>query len=102
MKKTQLIEVLANIRATIVPFFSIMMFVALGVSVFLGLQWSANALASSIDDVFQKTNYHDIFVKTPVGFLDDEVDEIRGIEGVEAVETGYLCTMEATVGKSSS
>lgn len=102
MKKTQLIEVFANIRATIVPFFSIIMFVALGIAVFLGLQWSANALASSIDDVFRKTNYHDIFVKTPVGFLDDEVDEIRGIEGVEAVETGYLCTMEATVGKSST
>ncbi len=101
MKKTQVIEVFANVRATIVPFISVMMFVALGVSVFLGLRWSANALASSIDNVFQKTNYHDIFVKAPVGFMDDEIDEIRNLEGVEAVETGYLCNQDAIVGKST-
>ena len=44
MKKTRLIELLAHIRATLVSFLSIVMFVALGVGVFLGIRASAVSL----------------------------------------------------------
>ena len=51
MKPTQITELLANIRATIVSFFSILMFVALGAAVFFGISWSAPALQSAADAV---------------------------------------------------
>ncbi len=98
MKKTQLIEVFANIRATIVSFISIAMFVALGIAVLLGLQWASKALAASMDKAFAQTNYHDILVQAPVGFQEDEIEELRKIDGVESIETGYQSTQQVNVG----
>lgn len=102
MKKTQLVEVFANIRATIVSFFSIVMFVALGIAVLLGLQWASKALATSLDKTFAQTNYHDILIQAPVGFQDEEIEELRKIEGVDSIETGYQSTQQVLVGNIST
>ena len=43
MKRTQLTELLNNIKATFVSFFSILMFVALGAGIFIGIASTAPA-----------------------------------------------------------
>lgn len=86
MKKTQIIDLFANIRATFVSFFSIAMFVALGVSVFLGLQWGAAALARDYDDVMDACKFHDIEIMLPTGIFDDALGKLRAVDDVEDVQ----------------
>ena len=54
LKPTQLTELLANIKATFVSFFSILMFVALGVGIFLGISWAGPALEGAADRAFDE------------------------------------------------
>ena len=93
MKKTQLIEVFANIGATFVSFVSIAMFVAMGIAAYLGLQWSATALADSFERTFEQTHFHDIEIQIPYGLADDDIEAIKDLEGVEEVECGYTDTV---------
>ncbi|MGI6220832.1 MAG: FtsX-like permease family protein [Coriobacteriales bacterium] len=90
MKKTQLIELLATIRKTFVSFFSIVMFIALGVGVFQGIYWSGHALQKSAEHVYEAQSFHDFQIQFPYGLTESDLDEVRGIEGVDAVEGGYF------------
>ena len=47
MKKIRIIELLHTIRANLVAFLSIAMFVCLGVGLFLGIQWTGLAVQSA-------------------------------------------------------
>ena len=90
MKKTQIIEIFADIRSTFVSFFSILMFVALGVSVFLGLRWGAFALGGEFDARLESENFHDIEVLLPHGITDDLEKKILGVDGVHDAEGVYV------------
>ncbi|MDO4797407.1 MAG: ABC transporter permease [Coriobacteriales bacterium] len=100
MKKTQVIDLFANIRATFVSFFSIAMFVALGVSVFLGLQWGAKALARDYDAQMAQGKYHDIEVMLPTGMFSDTIEKLRALDGVEDVES-YLVSYQELANDSN-
>ena len=89
MKPTQIAELFANIRTTIVSFFSILMFVALGVSVFLGISWAGPALENATGQVFDKGSFHNFQVQFPYGLTDSDVKALSEIEGVSQVETAY-------------
>lgn len=89
MKKTQLIELLHNIRGTIVSFLSIAMFVALGVAVYLGIHWSAMAVDTTSEQYFEQQSFHDFEVVYPYGITSADLDDIKGVEGVSEVEAGY-------------
>ncbi len=102
MKKTQLYEVFANIRATFVSFFSIMMFVALGVAVFLGLHWSAMALQTAMEHSFEQANFSDIEITVPRLLTEGQIDELSRVEGVELMETGFATTCQFKVGKETT
>ena len=88
MKPTQITELFANIRKTFVSFFSILMFVALGVGIFAGISWSSNALQNAAEGAFDKGSFHHMQVVFPYGLTQEDVDEIAKIEGVSKVETG--------------
>ena len=62
MKRTQIRELFSNIKVTFVSFFSILMFVALGVGLFVGISWTAPALQSAADRVFDEGSFHDFSV----------------------------------------
>ena len=49
MKKTQIIELFSNIKATFMSFFAIMLFVILSVAVFAGISWTSSALQRAAD-----------------------------------------------------
>ena len=89
MKGIRFVELLANIKANIVAFISISMFVALGVGLFLGIQWGAVALRNVCQEIVEANNMHDIEITFPYGITDDDIAQIKKIEGVSHVETGY-------------
>ena len=102
MKHMRLTELLAAIRATFVSFFSIVMFVALGAAVFLGLQWGRQALSTTLDTTLAQTSFHDIELQYPYGITDESIEELCDIEGVELVEPGYAAFIEGEVGKTGA
>lgn len=90
MKKTQFLELFCNIKATLVSFLSIVMFVALGIGLYSGLCWTGQSLENQLDNTFKKGNLHAFEMTFPYGFTDDDIEAIKDVEGVSAVEGGYL------------
>lgn len=86
MKKTQIIELFKNIKKTGVSFFSIQMFVALAVSVFLGINWSSGALLTGLDTAVEKGNFYDLQLIFPYGVDDEDLEELKSIDGVDEIE----------------
>ena len=86
MKPTQRTELFANIKKTFVSFFSILMFVALGVGVFLGITWAGPALENGADSMFREGRFHNFQVQYLYGLTDDDLKELGQVEGVTNVE----------------
>ena len=86
MKPTQVTELLANIKATFVAFFSILMFVALGVGMFLGISWAGPALQNAANDMFREGQFHNFQVQFMYGLTDDDLKQLAAVEGVSKVE----------------
>ena len=86
MKKTHLIDLLMSIKTTRVAFISIIMFVMLGIGVFLGFSWTGSAFNLSTNNFIEKYNLHDVELTFPYGFSEDDIDIIRNTEGVDRAE----------------
>ena len=86
VKPTQITELLANIKATFVSFFSILMFVALGVGVFLGISWAGPALQNAFDAMADEGQLHNYQVQFVYGLTDDDLGKLSETEGVSQVE----------------
>ena len=90
MKRIRLIEIWAEISANFVAFYSIVMFVCLGVGIFLGIQWGGTAIRSATEAAFERGQMHDIEVQFPYGLTDEHLQQLQVVEGVTAVEPAYV------------
>jgi putative ABC transport system permease protein len=86
VKRTQLIDLLATIRATRVPFFSIVMFVALGATLFLGLTWTSKVVETSAEKDYAEQALCDYDISYSYGITQDDLTSISQMEGVSDVE----------------
>ena len=98
MKPTQIAELLANIKNTFVSFFSILMFVALAVGIFLGILWSGPALRNAANEFFDRGAFHDIQVQFSYGLTDSDIQKLSDVEGVTDIESGRQSFQEFTLG----
>ncbi len=89
MKGIKLTELLAEIKANLVAFVSIAMFVCLGIGLFLGIQWGGEAIGGISDKTFEEGQLHDIEVQFPYGLTEDDLTKLAAVEGVTDVEPGY-------------
>lgn len=90
MKKTQLIDLLTTIRGTLVSFVAITMFVALGVGLFLGIDWVGKSMYGTANLQFEKSNAHHYEITFPLGLTEDDLAQLAALDGVDEVEAGYL------------
>ena len=86
MKPTQIADLFANIKSSFVSFFSILMFVALGVGVFLGISWASPALENAADRMFDEGIFHHYQIQYPYGLTDDDIKKLSAVEGVSQIE----------------
>ncbi len=86
MKPTQVIDLFANIKNTFVSFFSILMFVALGVGVFLGISWASPALEMAANNMFEEGAFHNFQIQYPYGLTQEDLAKLSATEGVTQVE----------------
>lgn len=101
MKGIRVTELFATIKVNIVAFFSISMFVCLGVALFLGIQWGSQALGKATNEIARQGNLHDIEVSFPYGITDDDISAIKKVDGVDEVETGYTAFATMVSGNTS-
>ena len=90
MTRHQFVELFANIRSTFVSFFSIVLFVTLGVGLFLGIHGAAVSLQRAAAIAYQDGAFHDIEVVYPYGLDGDDLEAIAATDGVELVVPCYL------------
>ena len=98
MKKTRWIVLLRDIRKTWVSFLSIIVFVSLGVAIFLGIKWNEPALSQAMDRYLDEHRYHDLQMVFPYGFTEDDAATVAALDGVSAVGGAYNAYGTAQVG----
>ena len=92
MKKTQWLVLLGDIRSSLVSFISIVMFVALGSGLFLGLKWNTASVSLTADSYYNEHLFHDFSAAFPYGITEEDVDAIRALDIVSDAEGGYTAT----------
>ena len=90
MKRTQITELFANVRATAVSFFSILLFVSLGVALYCGMCWTSAANEGATNASYLEMGLHDLEVTFPYGLTADDIAAIGEVDGVSQVEGGYV------------
>lgn len=70
-------------------FFSIMLIVALGVTMFTGIRAACRDLTYTADAFFDQQKLYDISVASTLGLIDADVIALSEVDGVEAAEGGY-------------
>ena len=96
MKRTQLLDALRNIWKQKISFLSIVVIAALGVTMFLGIDFSASAIRKNASSFYNEKNYRDIELISTLLLSEDDLTAIRGTEGVTDAEGVYLSSAKAS------
>ena len=99
MKKTQRKDCFRNIRKQKISFLSIIVITLLGVTVFLGIDFTARAMRKNGSDLYNEQNFRDIEIISTCLFTDDDYESLRKVEGIADVERIRTTTAKATVGE---
>jgi hypothetical protein len=86
VKKTQIKDALRNIWKQKVSFLSIIVIALLGVTTFLGIGYSADALRKNASAAYNQQNFRDLEVISTRLLTPEDLDCMRAIEGVADIE----------------
>ena len=100
MKRTQRKDALRNIGRQKVSYLSIVVIALLGVTMFLGMNYSAAAIGKNGTDFYNDVHFRDIEIISTRLLSPEDMDVLRGIEGVQDVE-GIVMT-QAKAGSGTS
>lgn len=90
VKKTQLTVLLRTIWSTKVSFFSIVLFVALGIAIFLGIRWNNPTLLKAAEEYYSKSEFYDFNIMFPYGITDEDIEKVLDVDGVSKAEGIYM------------
>ncbi len=85
MSKSLLTDILRAIRRSFSRFLSIVIIVALGTGIFVGIKSAAPSMSETADKYFSDNQLMDIRVQSSIGLTAADVDEISKIDGVSGV-----------------
>ena len=86
MKKTQLKDALRNIWKQKVSYLSIIVIAFLGVTTFLGINYSDGALRKNGSIMYNAVNFRDIEIVSTALLTGEDLDALQNVEGVVDVE----------------
>ncbi len=98
MKKTQFTDALRNVSKQKVSFLSIIVIAMLGVTTFLGIDYTAVSMRQNGMEFYDRLNYRDIEVVSTMMFTPEDIEEVRKIEGVTDIEPIYYTSGKADLG----
>ena len=86
MAKTRRKDIVRNIRRQLVSWLSIIIISSFAVAAYLGLTYSAHALADAGKALYESTNYHDIQVTSNCLLSKEDLQKIKNLDGINDVE----------------
>lgn len=95
MKRTQLKDALRNIWKQKISYLSIIVIATLGVTIFLGIDYSVNAIRRDGTVFYTDAHFHDVEVLSTLLLSEEDLDAIRSTEGISDVEGLYLTGAKA-------
>lgn len=90
MKKTHWLSLFCDIKATAVSFISILLFVALGIAIFLGIKWNEPALKNAADEYYKEHNFQDFALSFPYGITKEDIESVEALDNISCVEGSYI------------
>lgn len=99
MKKTQLKDGVRNIRKQIVSYISIILIAMIGVTAFLSIDYSANAMRVNTSEIYNDRNFRDIEIVSTLLFTEEDFEEIKKTEGVADAEAVRYTSAKAAYGE---
>lgn len=100
MKRTQLKDALRNIWKQKISFLSIVVIAALGVTIFLGIDYSADAIRKNGTAFYAGTQFRDAEILSTLLLSEEDLNEIRSLEGVSDVEGVYSTGVKVRSGET--
>ena len=94
MKRTQIKDALRNIRKLQISFWSIVVIAALGVTIFLGVDYAAAALRKNATAYYRDTGFRDVEIVSTMLLSAEDMDVIKNTEGVTDVEGVYMTSVK--------
>ncbi len=100
MTKAYATDTVRSIKKTFSRFVSIVVIVALGCGLFVGLNSVSKDMKDTADSYYKKNNLMDLRLQSFIGLYEEDLNKIRLIEGVESVQgmkfvDGYVQTPTA-------
>lgn len=89
MKKTQLKDLLRNIKGQLISWLSIVVIAMMAITAFLGVRFSSKSLYDDANRIYGNSNYRDIELFSTVLFDENDAEQIRKVESVEDAEGVY-------------
>ena len=96
MKRTQLKDALRNIWKQKVSFLSIVVIAALGVTMFLGIDFSASAVRENASSFYNEKNFRDVELVSTLLLSENDLNAILSTDGVIDAEGVYLTDAKAS------
>ncbi len=85
MSSALLLDILRTIKRSLNRFISIIMIVALGTGVYVGMKSTSPSMSATANEYFETNNLMDIRVQSPIGLAPSDIENIRKIDGVDGV-----------------
>ena len=102
MKKTQIKDIVRNIKSNVVSWLAVAIVVTITCGVYCGVFFYADALEKSAEDFFVQTNFEDLAITSAGGLTEEERREIIDVPGVIDAEGTYrLSGITLHVGEKS-
>lgn len=101
MKKTQIKDALRNVKKQWVSFVSVVVIAMLGVTAYLGMEFTGNSMKQNGSEMYNARNYRDIEIVSTLLFAKEDLEDIKNIEGVADAEPLCFTEAEASNGESS-
>lgn len=99
MKRTQFKDALRNIGKQIVAYLSVIVIALLGVTTFLGVNYSYEALKKNSSGMYNAVNFRDIEIISTGLFTEEDLEAILDTEGVADAEAVWQTTAKVEAGE---
>lgn len=92
MKRVQVIELLRTIKGSAFKFLSLILFISLGLSTYLGIRFAGQSMRDTGGEYYRESYYNHIQVSFFYGLRQEDLEQIADIEYISRVEGGYSTT----------
>ena len=89
MKRTQIKDIVRNIRTNAVSWLAVVIVVTITCGVYCGVFFYADTMEDTAAEFFERTNFEDLTVTTAAGATEEDVRQLRDLPGVLDAEGTY-------------